>query len=79
MMLQVFLSRVDQGLHGEDLPADGHTAQEAIADLESQMTVFPFASSGAPVHARYALKSQSMLSHEADAVGHACFMLLPNF
>ena len=53
ILLQVFLSRVDQRLHGETILNPENTSK-AIADIESQMVVFPFAASGAPVHARWA-------------------------
>ncbi|KAK9868504.1 hypothetical protein WJX84_007289 [Apatococcus fuscideae] len=49
---QIFLSRVDQRLHGKDLPEAASTAA-AIADIEKPMAVFPFAASGAPVHTRF--------------------------
>ncbi len=52
ILLQIFLSRVDQRLHGKDLPEAASTAA-AIADIEKPMAVFPFAASGAPVHTRY--------------------------
>ncbi|KAK9839021.1 hypothetical protein WJX74_007941 [Apatococcus lobatus] len=49
---QIFLSRVDQRLHGSSLPPEDQVG-DMISKIESEMTVFPFAASGAPVHARF--------------------------
>ena len=55
VLVQIFLSRVDQRLHGSSLPSEGQVG-DMISEIESKMTIFPFAASGAPVHARYALR-----------------------
>ena len=74
-MLQVFLSRVDQRLHGEILPADAQTAQ-AIAEIEMELAVFPFAASGAPVHARYTQKLYLVVCWQAGLEPSASYVIL---
>lgn len=52
---QIFLSRVDQRLHGGSLPGEGQIAG-MISEIETEMHIFPFAASGAPVHARCVIR-----------------------